>query len=161
MEPTSKRVTRKAELSQAAPSSSLSGDSSSSGLVLNTTATTSSTGKPVRQYVYKIDCERVSKHVNVDDLVSLNFLQLNSFLTFYLSQKTFFEAELKIGGIKNNLGDNVSISCEDRKVVIKSKVFLPKRSLRYVSKKFLKKKPKIHVVSEDKHTYAFKYIGSS
>lgn len=69
--------------------------------------------------------------------------------------------QMKMNGKKNNLGDNVTVRCEDQKVVIKSKVFLPKRSLRFLSKKFLKKAWNIQVITKSKNSYQFKYVGTA
>lgn len=68
---------------------------------------------------------------------------------------------MKVNEKKNNLGDNVTICCEDQKVVIKSKVFIPKRSLRFLSKKFLKKTWNVQVISKNKNSYEYKYVGTA
>lgn len=83
------------------------------------------------------------------------------FLTVQLSQRKYLEMQLKVNGKKSNLGDNVIVRCEDQKVVIKSKVFLPKRSLRFLSKKFLKKAWNVQVISKNKSSYEYKYVGTA
>lgn len=65
-----------------------------------------------------------------------------------------------MNGLKNNLGESVTIYCRDQMVVIESKVYLPKRSLRFMSKKFLKKSWNIQVVSKNARAYEFKYVGT-
>lgn len=68
--------------------------------------------------------------------------------------------QLKVKGRKNNLGDAVTVCCVGDSVVITSKVYLPKKSLRYLSKTFLKKTWNVRVMSKGKHSYEFKYVGS-
>ena len=67
--------------------------------------------------------------------------------------------QLKMNGRKNNLQNTVTVSCVGDSVAITSKVYLPKKSLRYLAKKFLKKKWNVQVKSKDKNSYEFKYIG--
>lgn len=81
MEPNLKRVSRKPVPTQKS-SSSLSGGSQSSDLMTVAGIEKKTLTKAAsREYVYKIDCERVANHVNVDDLVRLTvcvYIQFNN-----------------------------------------------------------------------------------
>lgn len=110
---------------------------------------------------YEIDCERVSDSINVTDLVTVTFHYLIwYFLIVIFPQQKHLTEHLKVNGKKNDLGDNVSICCQGQKVLISSKMFIPKRSLRFLSKKFLKKMWNIQVISKNKNSYEFKYVGT-
>ncbi|KAJ6639365.1 60S ribosomal protein L22 [Pseudolycoriella hygida] len=84
------------------------------------------------KYQYAIDCNKVADSIDVNDL------------------KAFLEKNLKVNGEKNNLKSCVTIRCEGEKVVIDSKTFLPKKCLRFLSKKYLKRNWNIRVVSKNK-----------
>ncbi|KAJ6642979.1 hypothetical protein Bhyg_07935 [Pseudolycoriella hygida] len=74
--------------------------------------------------------------------------------------KAFLEKHLKMDGQKNNLKSTVKIHCEGEKVVINSKTFFPKKSLRFLSKKFLKRNWNIRVLSKNVHSYEYTYVGT-
>lgn len=114
------------------------------------------------KYIYEINCERVADNVNVSELVSLPaLLEFVTFLSpFAVFQQKYLQEQLKVGGVKNNLAGNITIDCQGHKVSIKSKLYLPKKSLRFLSKKFLKKQWNIQVVSKSSHAYEFKYVGT-
>ncbi|KAG4077874.1 hypothetical protein HA402_013808 [Bradysia odoriphaga] len=88
-------------------------------------------------YQYEIDCQHVSDSIDVNDL------------------KMHLEKHLKIKGKKENFGSTVSIVCKGQKVVINSETFFPKKSLRFLSKKFLKKNWNIRVLSKNVHSYEY------
>lgn len=112
----------------------------SSRVVANLNSTKPKKKTSTQEFSYEIDCQRVSDSVKASDLVRINFtieIHINSFVIF--TQQNYLEKQLKLNGEKNNLGDNITVCCQDWKVVIRSEVYIPKRSLRFLSKKFLKK----------------------
>ena len=76
--------------------------------------------------------------------------------------KDFLTKKFKVNGKTANLGDMITISCEDGKNIhIKGSIAFSKRYLKYLSKKFLKKhevRDYLHVVATTKDSYEFKYF---
>ena len=76
--------------------------------------------------------------------------------------KDFLTKKFKVNGKTANLGELVTISCEDTKNIhIKGSIPFSKRYLKYLSKKFLKKhevRDYLHVVATTKDSYEFKYF---
>ncbi|KAJ2816824.1 60S ribosomal protein L22, partial [Coemansia erecta] len=69
-----------------------------------------------------------------------------------------------VEGRTNNLGDRVTITRSEDKVVVEAKVDLSKRYLKYLTKKFLKKnqlRDWLRVVSDSKDSYKLKYFNVS
>ncbi|KAJ2754043.1 60S ribosomal protein L22 [Coemansia nantahalensis] len=76
----------------------------------------------------------------------------------------FLHDRIKVDGRTNNLTDAVTISRDEDKIVVQAKVELPKRYLKYLTKKFLKKnmlRDWLRVVSSSKDTYKLKYFNVS
>lgn len=78
--------------------------------------------KPVHHH-FGIDCSRP-----VEDKVfnTSNFAE-------------FLRQRIKVDGKLGKLGDNIKVSCDDRKVSVDANINFSKRYLKYLTKKYLKK----------------------
>ena len=73
----------------------------------------------------------------------------------------FLKTSIKVEGKKGNLGENISVTLNEGKVNIVSKIPLRKRYLKYLTKKYLKKNDildYLRVVASSKNTYNVKYV---
>merc|ERR1712156_520999 len=94
---------------------------------------------------YTIDCS-----LPIED----NVIVLNDF-TDFLTQK------IKVGGKTGNLGSAVTISKDKNSVVVEAKIDFSKRYLKYLTKKYLKKRQMreyLRVVANNKNTYQLRYL---
>ncbi|KAJ2451998.1 60S ribosomal protein L22 [Coemansia sp. RSA 2336] len=76
----------------------------------------------------------------------------------------YLHDRIKIEGRTNNLGDRVTITRGDNKIIVEAKIDFSKRYLKYLTKKFLKKnqlRDWLRVVAESKDTYKLKYFNVS
>ncbi|KAJ9068448.1 60S ribosomal protein L22 [Entomophthora muscae] len=76
----------------------------------------------------------------------------------------FLHDRLKVNGRTGNLGTNVSFSRADGRIVLSSKIPVSKRTLKYLSKKFLKKnnlRDWLRVVASNKQSYELRYFNIS
>ncbi|KAJ2699923.1 Ribosomal L22e protein [Coemansia spiralis] len=76
----------------------------------------------------------------------------------------FLHDRIKVGGRTNNLTDAVTITRDEDKIIVQAKVDFPKRYLKYLTKKFLKKnmlRDWLRVVSDSKDSYRLKYFNVS
>ena len=68
---------------------------------------------------------------------------------------------MKVNDKKGNLADHVELSIEKSKVKVVASVKFSKRYLKYLTKKFLKKKDIVEflrLVAVDKNSYKIKYV---
>ncbi|KAI6660300.1 Ribosomal protein L22e [Oopsacas minuta] len=73
----------------------------------------------------------------------------------------FLKARIKVNKKTGQLGDNVQVSRADKKVTVQAKIPMSKRYLKYLSKKFLKKKNMrdfLRVVASSKNEYELRYF---
>ena len=94
---------------------------------------------------FVIDCQQP-----VDDKV----LVTNDF-------NDFLKQKIKVHGKVGNFGNDISVSSEPSKIILKSDVPFSKRYLKYLTKKYLKKnqlRDYLHVVAIDKNTYQLRYF---
>ncbi|CAK88746.1 unnamed protein product (macronuclear) [Paramecium tetraurelia] len=92
-----------------------------------------------------IDCAepKEDKVLNLDEFVS------------------YLQSRIKVQGKTGNLGNDVTVSAEQEKVVVTSTIPFSKRYLRYLTKKYLKQetlREYLYVHSLDKSTYQLKYF---
>jgi len=76
------------------------------------------------------------------------------------SLEKFLHDRIKVEGKTSNLGNAITISRDNAKVIVSTKIPLSKRYLKYLTKKFLKKnqlKDWMHAVSTTKNSYEIKY----
>jgi len=72
----------------------------------------------------------------------------------------FLAEHIKVGGKINNLGEQVFVRRNNNSIAVTSKGPMSKRYVKYLSKKFLKKKnlkDYMRLVATDKHSYSIKY----
>jgi large subunit ribosomal protein L22e len=77
------------------------------------------------------------------------------------SFEKFLHDRIKIGGKTGVLGDAVTISRDGSVLTVTSKVAMSKRSLKYLTKKFLKKqllRDYIRVIAKSKNGYFLRYL---
>ena len=92
--------------------------------------------------VQKVKKEKSYKKYTVD----LNSLVSNKLLSLEAASK-YLQSNIKVGGLKNKLGDSVKVTQSDKKDKLKNSIFLSvdttlkfsKRYIRYLMKKFLKR----------------------
>ena len=73
----------------------------------------------------------------------------------------FLKSRIKVDNKTGQLGDNVQVSRADKKITVQSKIHMSKRYLKYLSKKFLKKKNMrdfLRVVASSKNEYELRYF---
>ena len=73
----------------------------------------------------------------------------------------FLKSRIKVDNKTGQLGDNVQVSRADKKITVQSKIHMSKRYLKYLSKKFLKKKSMrdfLRVVASSKNEYELRYF---
>ncbi|CAD8197423.1 unnamed protein product [Paramecium octaurelia] len=92
-----------------------------------------------------IDCAepKEDKVLNLDEFVS------------------YLQSRIKVQGKTGNLGNDVTVSAEQEKVVVTSTIPFSKRYLKYLTKKYLKQetlREYLYVHSLDKSTYQLKYF---
>merc|ERR1712118_606323 len=76
------------------------------------------------------------------------------------SFEKFLLDRIKVGGKVGNLGDLVSVSRDKAKVLVNADTAFSKRSLKYLSKKYLKKQQLrdwLHVIASSKTAYELRY----
>ena len=99
----------------------------------------------IKTVKYTIDCQ-----ITIED----NIINLDSFVK-YLTEN------MKNEGKKNNLGDRITIAKEGYNAAITVKGKFPKRYLKYLSKKYLKKegiRDYIRVLASGKQSYQLRYF---
>eukprot|EP01132_Coremiostelium_polycephalum_P007677 gene7677-9445_t len=75
--------------------------------------------------------------------------------------QTFLQQRIKVDGKAGNLGNNVTITTDKSKVVVNTQIPFSKRYLKYLTKKFLKKKnirDFLRVVANSKYSYELRYF---
>merc|ERR1712153_207998 len=75
--------------------------------------------------------------------------------------ETFLQERIKVNGKTGNLGDKVTIKREKSKIYVTAELPFPKRYLKYLTKKFLKKqglRDFLHVVASSKNMYDLRYF---
>ncbi|KAF0989545.1 hypothetical protein HZS_2721 [Henneguya salminicola] len=73
----------------------------------------------------------------------------------------FLKTRIKVNGKINNLGSNVVITASTGKITVSSNIPISKRSLKYFSKKFLKRRQLrdwVRVISSSKNGYELRYF---
>ena len=73
----------------------------------------------------------------------------------------FLKSRIKVNNKTGQLGDSVQISRADKKITVQTKIPMSKRYLKYLSKKFLKKKNMrdfLRVVASSRMEYEFRYF---
>eukprot|EP01016_Furgasonia_blochmanni_P049645 TRINITY_DN755_c0_g1_i1.p2 TRINITY_DN755_c0_g1~~TRINITY_DN755_c0_g1_i1.p2 ORF type:complete len:185 (+),score=75.34 TRINITY_DN755_c0_g1_i1:38-592(+) len=73
----------------------------------------------------------------------------------------FLKTRIKVDGKKGNLGDAVSVSVEDSRIVVTAQAPFSKRYLKYLTKKYLKKqqlRDYLHLISNERNSYQIKYF---
>eukprot|EP00800_Vazella_pourtalesii_P008235 TRINITY_DN21856_c0_g1_i1.p1 TRINITY_DN21856_c0_g1~~TRINITY_DN21856_c0_g1_i1.p1 ORF type:complete len:126 (+),score=32.00 TRINITY_DN21856_c0_g1_i1:68-445(+) len=73
----------------------------------------------------------------------------------------FLKSRIKVDKKTGQLGDNVQVSRADKKITVQAKIHMSKRYLKYLSKKFLKKKNMrdfLRVVASSKNEYELRYF---
>ncbi|KAJ8651632.1 hypothetical protein O0I10_012795 [Lichtheimia ornata] len=73
----------------------------------------------------------------------------------------FLHDRIKVEGRTNNLGDAITISRNDNKVIVVATIPFSKRYLKYLTKKFLKKnqiRDWLRVIASDKQTFELRYF---
>ena len=69
--------------------------------------------------------------------------------------------KIKVNGKVGVLGDDVIISRDRNKIIVKTEIAFSKRYLKYLTKKYLKKqqlRDYLHVVATAKNTYEMRYF---
>ena len=69
--------------------------------------------------------------------------------------------KIKVNGKVGVLGDDVVISRDRNKIIVKTDIAFSKRYLKYLTKKFLKKQQLrdwLHVIATNKQTYELRYF---
>ena len=75
--------------------------------------------------------------------------------------ESYLTQRIKVDGKTGNLGSNVTVSCDKDSIVVESKVAFSKRSLKYYTKKYLKKqdlKEFLRVLASGKNSYELRYF---
>lgn len=104
-----------------------------------------------------------AKAVNIKFIIDCSAPAKDKVLDVAAFEK-FLHDRLKINGRTGNLGTNVTISRAEGKIILNSKVPVSKRTLKYLSKKFLKKnnlRDWLRVVASNKQTYELRYFNIS
>ena len=73
----------------------------------------------------------------------------------------FLKSRIKVNNKTGQLGDNIQVSRADKKITVQSKIPMSKRYLKYLSKKFLKKKNMrdfLRVVASSRMEYELRYF---
>ncbi|KAJ9108274.1 hypothetical protein QFC19_002522 [Naganishia cerealis] len=73
----------------------------------------------------------------------------------------YLQDRIKVDGKTGQLGENIKLSREDAKLVLTASTHYSKRSLKYLTKKYLKKNQLenfLRVVATDKDTYSLRYF---
>ena len=76
-------------------------------------------------------------------------------------QEKFLNDKIKVNGKVGVLGDDVIISRDRNKIIVKTEIAFSKRYLKYLTKKFLKKQQLrdwLHVIAVNKQTYELRYF---
>ena len=87
-------------------------------------------------------------------------LSLSIALSCVLQEK-FLNDKIKVNGKVGVLGDDVVITRERNKIIVKTEIAFSKRYLKYLTKKFLKKQQLrdwLHVIATNKQTYELRYF---
>lgn len=74
--------------------------------------------------------------------------------------KNYLEARIKVNGRTGNLAGNVDLVCTEDSIVVKPRVRLPKKYLKYLGNKFLYKKELkdwVRILSTGKSSYKLVY----
>mmetsp|Transcript_8921 Transcript_8921/g.27882 ORF Transcript_8921/g.27882 Transcript_8921/m.27882 type:complete len:122 (-) Transcript_8921:31-396(-) len=74
----------------------------------------------------------------------------------------FLRDSIKVGGKAGNLGDAVSVVSDNKsKITVQADEPFPKRYLKYLTKKYLKKqqlRDYLHVIATNRNTYEMRYF---
>ncbi|ORX49803.1 ribosomal protein L22e [Hesseltinella vesiculosa] len=73
----------------------------------------------------------------------------------------YLHDRIKVDGRTNNLGEAVTITRSDNKIVVIASIAFSKRYLKYLTKKFLKKnqvRDWLRVIASDKQTFQLRYF---
>ncbi|KAL4512817.1 hypothetical protein ABPG72_017502 [Tetrahymena utriculariae] len=73
----------------------------------------------------------------------------------------FLKSKVKVDGKLGNLGENITVSNDEKKITVESKIPFSKRYLKYLTKKYLKKQDLrnyLYVTSSDKNSYQLRYF---
>merc|ERR1711862_691008 len=80
------------------------------------------------------------------------------------SFEKFLKEKIKVGGEAGVLGDKVTVSRNNTRIIVDAQAPFSKRYLKYLTKKFLKRqklRDYIRVVSADKKSYVLKFFSIS
>lgn len=78
-----------------------------------------------------------------------------------VAQEKFLNDKIKVNGKSGVLGDDVVITRDRNKIVVKTEIAFSKRYLKYLTKKFLKREKLrdwLHVIAVNKQTYELRYF---
>ncbi|KAI8074662.1 ribosomal protein L22e [Gongronella butleri] len=73
----------------------------------------------------------------------------------------YLHDRIKVDGRTNNLGEAVTITRADNKIIVHANISFSKRYLKYLTKKFLKKnmiRDWLRVIASDKQTFQLRYF---
>ncbi|KAI8073279.1 ribosomal protein L22e [Gongronella butleri] len=73
----------------------------------------------------------------------------------------YLHDRIKVDNRTNNLGDSVTITRADAKIIVHANIAFSKRYLKYLTKKFLKKnniRDWLRVIASDKQTFQLRYF---
>ena len=76
------------------------------------------------------------------------------------AQEKFLNDKIKVNGKVGVLGDDVVITRDRNKIIVKTEIAFSKRYLKYLTKKFLKKQQLrdwLHVIASSKTAYELRY----
>ncbi|CAO3611286.1 unnamed protein product [Cunninghamella blakesleeana] len=76
----------------------------------------------------------------------------------------YLHDRVKVDGRTNNLGDAITITRADTKIIVVANIAFSKRYLKYLTKKFLKKnqiRDWLRVIASDKQTFELRYFNIS
>ncbi len=74
---------------------------------------------------------------------------------------TFLQNNIKLNGVQGNLGDDLTVTEDRAKVTVTTKKRIPKRYLKYLTKKYFKKNGILEyfrVLATSKNTYSVRYL---
>eukprot|EP00178_Gracilaria_changii_P027135 TRINITY_DN8459_c0_g1_i1.p2 TRINITY_DN8459_c0_g1~~TRINITY_DN8459_c0_g1_i1.p2 ORF type:complete len:149 (+),score=30.98 TRINITY_DN8459_c0_g1_i1:47-493(+) len=109
---------------------------------------TSSTAKSALKHEFSIDCTTPANDGIFDTTILQGFEE-------YLKER------IKINGKTGQLSDKVKVQLDQSKVAVKTYIPFSKRYLKYLTKRYLKKKQLrdwLRVVASDKATYELRYF---
>ena len=95
---------------------------------------------------------QVTVTLNCSAPVEANFFQMAQIVEY-------FQKQMKVKGLKNNLNGKITIEAQDKNLVINSSVKYSKRAIRYYARKFAQKQQlhdRLRVVATSKTSYEFR-----